>query len=104
MKIKKGDNVLVTTGKEKGKSGAVIKVLRDANRVLIDGVNMYKKFVRSQATDRSKPTSQQVELPRSIALSNIAIVCGNCKKATRVGYQIDGDTKSRVCKKCGAKI
>lgn len=104
FKIKKGDTVLVTTGKAKGKTGPVIRVIGESERVLIDGVNMYKKFVRTQATRQSRSAAQQVELPRSIAISNVAVVCPSCKKAGRVGYKIDGDTKVRVCKKCNAAI
>lgn len=104
FKIKKGDNVLVTTGKAKGKQGPVIRVVGETQRVFIDGVNMYKKFVRSQATRSAASTSQQVELPRSIAISNLALVCPSCKKASRVGYRIEGETKVRFCKKCDAKI
>lgn len=104
MKIKRGDTVLVTTGKAKGKTGPVIRVDRDTNRVTVDGVNMYKKFVHTQATRQSRSAAQLVERPRSIAFSNVALVCPNCKKATRVGYKVDGDTKSRVCKKCNTAI
>lgn len=104
MKIKRGDNVLVTAGKEKGKTGKVIRVVRETGRVMIDGVNMYKKFVKSQATRKSGPTSQQIELPRAMDVSNVMLVCPSCKKATRAGYVVDGDTKNRVCKKCNATI
>ena len=104
FKIKKGDTVLVTTGKSKGKQGPVIRVISETGRVLIDGVNLYKKFVKSQATRQARSASQQVELPRSIAISNLAVVCPSCKKAGRVGYRIDGETKVRFCKKCDATI
>ena len=104
MKIKRGDTVLVTAGKSKGQTGPVIRVNRETERVSIDGVNMYKKFLHTQATRQSKSAATQVDLPRSIAISNVALVCPNCKKATRVGYKVDGDTKTRVCKKCDAAI
>lgn len=104
FKIKKGDTVLVITGKEKGKTGPVLRVLGETGRIMVDGINMYKKFVRSKATQRSKPESTLVERPRSLAMSNVALVCTACKKATRVGYKIEGDTKSRICKKCNATI
>lgn len=104
FKIKKGDTVLVTTGKAKGKQGPVLRVVAETGRVLIDGVNMYKKFLHTQATRQSKSAAQQVELPRSIAISNLALVCPSCKKAGRVGYRMDGETKVRFCKKCNAAI
>ncbi len=101
MKIKKGDNVLVTAGKAKGKMGPVLRVMRDTDRVTIDGVNLFKKFVKSRTPGTA---AQQIEIPRSINISNVALVCPSCKKATRIGYKIDGDTKSRFCKKCNATI
>lgn len=101
MKIKKGDTVFVTSGKAKGKTGPVLRVIKDTDRVMIDGINLYKKFVKSRTP--GTPT-QQIELPRSINISNVALVCPSCKKPTRIGYKVDGDTKSRVCKKCNAII
>ncbi len=104
IKIKKGDTVLVTAGREKGKTGPVAKVIKETGRVMIDGVNLYKKFVRNQGTRRSGASTQQVELPRAMDISNVQIICPACKKPTRIGYAIEGDNKSRVCKKCGKNL
>ncbi len=103
-RIKKGDTVLVTAGRAKGQTGTVARVIAETGRVQIDGVNLYKKFVRSQATRQAKPTMQQVEIPRPIDVSNVALVCPSCKKAGRVGYRMDGDNKVRFCKKCDAAL
>lgn len=104
IKIKRGDTVVVTAGKEKGKTGAVVRVIADANRVTVDGVNTYKKFVRAPRTRRDGGATQQVDRLRAMDVSNVALVCPACKKPTRVGYVVDADTKSRVCRKCGATI
>lgn len=104
FKIKKGDTVLVTAGKSKGKTGVVARVITETGRAAIEGVNLYKKFVRTQATRRTQSAAQQVELPRPIDITNLMVVCPSCKKATRVGYKVDGDTKSRVCRKCNATL
>jgi large subunit ribosomal protein L24 len=104
IKIKKGDTVTVTAGREKGKSGTVSRVIKETGRVMIDGVNLYKKFVRNQGTRRTGASMQQVELPRAMDVSNVMIVCPSCKKPTRIGFAIDGDTKTRICKKCKATI
>jgi large subunit ribosomal protein L24 len=104
IKIKKGDTVTVTAGREKGKTGTVARVVKETGRVMVDGVNLYKKFVRNQGTRRSGPSMQQVELPRAMDVSNVMIVCPSCKKPTRIGFVVEGETKTRVCKKCKATI
>lgn len=101
MNIKKGDNVKVITGKDRDKTGTVLRVLPDANRLVVEGINMFKK--------RSKPKKQgekgeTVLVPRSMNASNVMLVCKNCKKATRIGHRIEGKTKVRFCKKCSATI
>ena len=99
MKIKKGDNVQIISGKDKGKTGKVIKVFIEENRVLVEGVNMRKKHKRSKRQDKK---GEIVNLPVPIHVSNTMIVCGKCGKPTRVGYKInDSGQKIRVCKKCG---
>jgi len=100
-KIKRGDTVLVTAGKEKGKTGKVVRVIRETGRVMLEGINLYKKFVK---TPGGRGPAQQVELPRAMDASNVALICPSCKKATRVGYAVEGDTKRRVCKKCDATV
>lgn len=101
MTVKSGDNVLVITGKDKGKTGKVTAVYADENKVLIDNVNIVSKH--------QKPKSQQdkggiFKRPAPIEASNVLVVCPVCNKATRVAHQeIDGK-KVRVCKKCGASL
>ena len=101
MKIRKGDEVQVLAGKDVGKTGVVTRVINSADRVIVDGVNMVKKHQRA-----TKATMQGgiIDKEMPIHISNVGIVCGKCKKATRIGYRFDGDNKIRVCRKCGADL
>lgn len=97
MKLKKDDTVQVIAGKEKGKQGKLLKIDRDAGRVIVAGLNMVKKAMRKRKqTDRGG--IQEIEAP--IEASNVMIVCKKCGP-TRVGYKLAGDDKQRVCRKCG---
>ena len=96
MKIRKGDEVQVLAGKDVGKTGVVTRVINAADRVIVDGVNMVKKHQRA-----TKATMQGgiIDKEMPIHVSNVGILCGKCKKATRIGYRFDGDNKIRVCRK-----
>ena len=97
MKIKKGDIVLITSGKDRGRTGKIIKSLPKELRVLVEGINLKKKHVRPK---REGEKGQVVEVPAALNISNIKIICPKCGKAARVGYKVDKDRKFRVCKKC----
>jgi large subunit ribosomal protein L24 len=101
LKIKKGDKVKVLTGKDRGKTGNVTRVLPTAGKVIVDGVNVAKKHQKAtRATMQGGIIDKDMPLP----IANVALICTNCGKPTRVGYKIDGDgTKVRVCKKCGGE-
>ena len=101
MSIKKGDLVKIIKGKDKGKTGKVIKVFPKDNRVVVDGLNLVKKIKRAK---REGEKGELVLVPRPISRANVMLVCPYCKQPTRVGYVKEGDKKYRVCKKCGAKI
>ncbi|KXK09069.1 MAG: 50S ribosomal protein L24 [Microgenomates bacterium OLB22] len=101
MKLHTGDLVQIMVGKDKGKQGAITKVYSLSGKVLIPGLNLYKKHVPKS---EQFPTGGIVEIPRALHGSKVQLYCGKCKKPTRVGYEIDGAVKSRVCKKCGAPI
>lgn len=100
MKIKKGDKVKVLLGKDRGKEGVVEYVMAKENRVFVGGVNLYKRHVRKQG----ELQGGIIDIPKPVDISNIALVCPNCNKLTRVGYKINGDTKIRICRKCGKEI
>lgn len=98
MKFKVGDEVIVTTGKDKGKKGKIEKVFPRLHQVLIPNINVYKKFRRTQ-TNRTNPGGV-IEFNRPLAVANIATICPNCGKPTKIGWKIVNDQKSRFCKKC----
>ena len=106
MKIKVGDTVKVTMGKDKGREGKVEIVLPKRNSVVIPEVNMYKKHVKGQQGQKGG----MYDIPRPLNLAKVALICPNCKKQTRVGYETvqnasgKKNEKYRICKKCGKKI
>ncbi len=101
MKLKKGDNVQVIKGREKGKKGPIEKVFTKDKKVLIAGLNLYKRHFKSRM--QNKP-SEIIEITKPLPLVNVALVCPNCKKLTRVGYKIVNKEKIRICRKCDKKI
>ncbi len=99
-KIRKGDKVVVLTGKDKGRTGQVTKVLPTENRVFVSGINMVQRHTRPTQGD---PQGGIKNKEASIHVSNVAIADAN-GKATRVGFKIDGDKKVRVAKTTGDVI
>lgn len=101
MTVKKGDNVVVIAGKEKGKTGKVVEVFPKDNRVLVDGLNIVTKHQKARRQDEK---SAIVKKSAPIEASNVMVVCPVCGKATRVAHnEIDGK-KVRTCKKCAASL
>lgn len=100
MKIKKGDQVKVLLGKDRGKEGKVVFVLAKANKVFVEGANLYKRHVKKQG----KIEGGIIDIPKPFNISNVALVCPNCKKITRVGYTTVGNEKVRICRKCEKEI
>ncbi|MGB9661589.1 MAG: 50S ribosomal protein L24 [Moorellaceae bacterium] len=100
--VRKGDTVVVITGKDKGKRGKVLRVIPSERRVVVEGVNIVKRHMRPT------PKLQQggiIEKEAPLDSSNVMLVCTKCDKPTRVGRRILPDgTKVRVCKKCGEVI
>lgn len=101
MKIKRGDFVRVITGKDRGKSGKIIKLLPKSDKVVLDGLNLYKKHVRPK---RQGEKGELVRVPRPMAISNVMLICASCKKAVRSGWRIENENKKRICKKCQAGL
>ncbi len=113
MKIRKGDKVLVLTGKDRGKTGEVRQVIRakkkrsaewdpDHDRVIVAGLNIVKRHLRP---GRVRTQAGIVDIEAPIHISNVALICPRCNKPVRVGYQVMEDgSKSRVCRKCGDLI
>jgi len=98
MQIKSGDTVIVISGKDKGKSGKILKAMPKENRVIVEGVNMITKHQKPAGP--SKPGGiMKYEGP--INASKVMFYCPDDKKGVRIGYKIDGDKKVRVCRNCG---
>ena len=97
MKLKKGDNVLITAGKDKGRTGKIMKSFPKDLKVLVEGINLKKKHVRPK---KEGEKGQVVDIPAPLDISNIKIICPKCGKATRIGYKTEGEVKNRICKKC----
>lgn len=101
MKFKKNDQVKITAGKDKGKTGQITQTFPSNHRVTVKGVNLYKKHLKS----RSGVEGGIFSLERPLPTANIALICPTCKQPTRIGYVIpkQGD-KRRICKKCSAEL
>ncbi len=101
MNVKLNDNVVVITGKYAGKQGKVVATSPKNGTVVVEGVNIHKK---SQKARKANDVSKIVEMEAPIDVSNVMVVCSSCDKAIRVKYNIEGETKHRVCPKCGAVL
>ena len=101
MKIKKGDKVIVLTGKDKGKTGEVVRSLPKESKVIVSGVNIAKKHARNKFNTDKK--GEIVDKTMPINVSNVALIDSK-NKPTRVGYKIVGNEKVRISKKSGQEI
>lgn len=100
--VRKGDTVVVITGKNSGKKGKVLSVIPDKSRVIVEGVNVVKRHSRPT---RSLPQGGIIEKEAPIHSSNVMLYCNKCNSTTRVGKKIlDDGEKVRVCKKCGENL
>ena len=100
FKLKKDDTVQIIAGKDKGKRGRILKVLRDKDRIVVEGANLVKK---AQKRRNQQDRGGIIEIEAPLHSSNLMIVCKKCGP-TRIGYKIDGDAKVRVCRKCGEAL
>lgn len=101
MKIKTNDQVLITSGKDRGKHGKVLDVFPKEDKIVVEGVNIRKKNTRPK---KAGEKGQLVHIPAAIAASNAALICPKCQKATRTGFKILDKKKYRVCKKCKSEF
>lgn len=104
MKIKKGDNVMVICGKDRGKKGLVIQSLPKIGKVVVTGLNLAKKHLKPS---KKNPHGGIINQPLPIDVSNILVVCPHCSRPVRVSYKIPpagGGGKERVCRKCGVSL
>ncbi len=96
FKYKVGDEIQVTMGSQKAKKGKIEKVFLKEGKVIVGGVNVYK---RHKKVSRNQAAGIH-EIARPMNVSMLTIICPKCKKPTRVGFEIEGKIKKRVCKKC----
>ena len=97
MKIKKGDQIKIMSGKDAGKTGTVLHAMPGENRVIVDGLNVFKKRSRPKKQGQKGET---VLVPRPMPVGKVMLICTNCKNPTRVGFRMEGAVKVRYCKKC----
>ncbi|NLJ46374.1 MAG: 50S ribosomal protein L24 [Treponema sp.] len=100
IKLRKDDLVQVISGKDRGKQGKIVRIDRDKGRAIVAGVNMVKKAMRKR---NQNDRGGIVEIEAPLQVSNLMIVCKKCGP-TRIGYKIAGETKARVCRKCGEAL
>lgn len=96
FKFKIGDTIKITAGKDKGRTGKVLKVFPQDQTVLVENLNVYKKHIKAKGNEAGKI----VTLPRAISTASVALVCPSCGKATRIGFDASQTPKVRVCHLC----
>jgi large subunit ribosomal protein L24 len=101
INLKKGDKVIVLSGRDKGKTGIIDRVIVKTASVLVEGVNIVKKHVK---VSKKFPSGGVAEVVKPITIAKVQLICPNCGKPTRVGYAKTGTEKNRVCKKCKKTI
>ena len=101
MNVKKGDTIVVLSGKDKGKQGKVLGTIPSEDKVVVEGVNMVTCHVKPR---RQGETGGIVSREAALYASKVQVVCPKCKKGTRVAHRIENGKKSRVCKHCGATL
>ena len=101
MKIRKGDEVKIIRGKDKGKTGKVERIFPKTGKILVNGVNQYKRHLKARSQNQP---SEIVTLTKPLSSINVAVVCPKCKLPTRIGFKIEHNGKIRICKKCQETI
>ncbi|MBO4948020.1 MAG: 50S ribosomal protein L24 [Agathobacter sp.] len=101
MNVKKGDEVIVIAGKDKGKTGKVVQVIPSQDKVVVEGVAIVKRHTKPT---QKMPQGGIIEKEAAIHVSNVMPFCSTCKKGVRVAHTIENGTKTRVCRKCGKAL
>lgn len=101
MKLKKGDLVTVVRGKENGKTAKIEKVFSKEAKVLVEGVNQFKRHMKARMPGQN---SEILTITKPLPVASVMLVCPKCKKLARVGYKMLKDEKVRICKKCQKEI
>lgn len=102
MKLRKGDTVLITAGKDSGREGKIAVVLPKESKIIVEGVNKYKKHIKPRGEGQ---TGSIQDRERPINVANVAFMCPKCKQVTRLGYKVTREGKKvRICRKCEEEI
>ena len=101
MNVKKGDTVIVLSGKDRGKQGKVLGTVPADGKVVVEGINMVTCHVKPR---KQGETGGIVKREAALAACKVQVVCPKCSKATRVAHKVENGKKTRVCKKCGAEL
>lgn len=101
MKLRKGDKVRIITGKDKGKTGKIEKIMPGISKVFVPGINEFKRHLKSKLSGQK---SEIITITKPLPVSVVALVCPKCEKPTRVGYKIEKNIKVRICRKCKKEI
>lgn len=97
MKLKKGDEVIITAGKDKGKQAKIERILYKKGSVLLPGLNIFKRHLKKR--DEKNPGGI-IDFPRPVPIARVVLVCPKCGKSTRVAFEGKGREKKRICHKC----
>ena len=101
MNVKKGDTVIVLSGKDKGKQGKVLGTVPKSTKIVAEGINMVTCHVKPR---KQGETGGIVQREAAMYASKVQVVCPKCNKGTRIAYKIENGKKTRVCKHCGAEL
>ena len=101
MKLKKGDEIKVVRGKDKGKTGKIDQVFTKTEKVLIANINLYKKHQKAKTANQK---SEIITITKPLPIANVQLICPKCHVLTRVGFSIEEGLKKRICKKCDQTI
>jgi large subunit ribosomal protein L24 len=97
MKLRKGDTAQIMVGKDSGRKGKILKVSIDSNKVVLEGLNLFKKNKKPR---RQGEKGAIITIARPISASNVMLFCNHCDKPVRAGFKFEGARKIRICKKC----
>lgn len=101
MKLKKGDNIIIISGKDKNKKAKIFRVFPNENKIIAEGINIKKKHQRPK---KQGEKGRRLEIPAPFNISKAMIICGSCSKPTRIGYKLIDKNKIRICGKCKAEL
>jgi len=101
MKLKKNDEIIVTAGKDKGKRGKIEKIFPQKDKVLVGGLNLYKKHLKASG---DKKQGGIIDIGKPLPVANVSLICPKCNKQVRIGFKFEGKEKMRICHKCNQVI